>query len=63
MFTVTLQQVLESAENCCQPPSIDIFLTHREEEIVKQHREVSNALRIKIDGLEQEKENVKEVTR
>ena len=40
-----------------------VFLTHREEEIVKQHREVSNALRIKIDSLEQEKENVKEVTR
>ena len=38
-------------------------LTHREEEILKQHREVSNALRIKIDSLEQEKENVKEVTR
>ena len=38
-------------------------LTHREEEIVKQHRDVSNALQIKIDSLEQEKENVKEATR
>ena len=37
--------------------------THREEEILKQHEDVSSSLQMKINSLEQEKENVQSVTR
>ena len=35
----------------------------REEELLQQHQEVQKSLQIKINSLEQEKENVQGVTR
>ena len=47
---------------CC---NIDKCFTviFREEELLQQHQEVQKSLQIKIDCLEQEKENVQGVTR
>lgn len=41
----------------------NFVVTHREEDILKQHKEVGNSLEMKIESLEQEKENFLGVAR
>jgi len=40
-----------------------VHVTHREEEILKQHKEIGISLQMKIETLEQEKENFDGVAR